>query len=282
MSRRGYKQTFCSGRLALRPTPLSGLEHTAMDADLLTKFAPVFYFERDEAIGPCTFETYAAGCSLLDTEHGVKLAEPGRWSLADHADAKNFAMNFEMAPLRPENCRSVPIYATCSTVREGSKAYYSLLYICLFPVGQPLKGDEDSLGRQWCDIAHVRVYVDHQTGKVAKICFPGYANSGGWILPEQATWGDTDRKHAAVYVGIGTHSMNPRAGVVWRAGGTQFNDSARGSGLRWAPKPVALPAFLSAWKGALGKGVATPQQSPWFYKEEHKTGDDLLARTIAA
>jgi len=76
--------------------------------------------------------------------------------------------------------------------------------------------------------------------------------------------------------------MNPRAGVVWRAGGTQFNDSARGSGSRWAPKPVALPTFLSAWKGALGKGVATPQQSPWFYKEEHKTGDDLLARTIAA
>ncbi len=251
-----------------------------MDADLLTKFVPVFYFEQDEAIGPCTFETYAAGCSLFDTEHGVKLAEPGRWSLADHALNKAVSMNFEMAPLRPENCRSVPIYAVCSTVREVSKAYYSLLYICLFPVGQPLKGDEDSLGKQWCDIAHVRVYVDAHSSKIAKAYFTGYANSGGWVTPEQSLYADTDRKHVQVYVARGTHSLYPRPGTVWRVGGTQFNDLVNGKGVKWAPTPIALPPFLSAWSGELGKGVATPQQSSWFLKDGHRSGDDMLTRIL--
>ncbi len=252
-----------------------------MDADLLQKFAPVFYLDESEAIAPCAFDDYVGGCSLLDTDHGVKLAEPGQWSLADHADDKNVSMNFELAPAHPEDGLKAPVYATCSTVREGSKAYYSLLYMCLFPVGQSFAGDEESMGKQWCDLGHVRVYVDHQTSKVAKIFFPGYANSGGWILPEQATWADTDRRHVAVYVGKGTHSLNPRKGTVWRAGGTSFNDKATGSGLTWTPKPAALPGFLSAWKGSLSTNTPTPQQSPWFFKEEHRTGDDLLARTIA-
>ena len=253
-----------------------------MDADLLVKFAPVFHLDKDEVIGPCSFQSYVDGSSLLDTEHGTRLAEAGAWRMADHADDKDVCMNFDRAPWMPEDCKGAPIYAVCSTVREGSKAYYSLLYVCLFPAGQSFQGDADKIGQQWPDVARVRVYVDHQTLKIAKIYFPGYANSGGWISPEKATYADLDKKHVQVYVGRGTHTMNPRRGTVWRAGGSKFNDSARGGGLEWAPTPVALPTFLSAWKGRLGKGVETPQQSPWYEKEENKTGEDLLCRTIVA
>ncbi len=251
-----------------------------MDADLLKKFAPVLCMEQEEVVGPCSFEQYTAGCSLLDTQYGTKLAEPGDWKLSDHADDSDVCMNFERAAWLPEESRDAPIYAVCSTVREGSKAYYSLLYIALFPVGQPLAGDVDRMGQQWCDVAHVRVYVDCSTLKIAKVYFPGYGNTGGWVLPEQATFADTDKRHVQAFVGRGTHSMNPRRGTVWRAGGTQFGDTCKGDGVYWIPAPVALPGFLSAWKGQIGKGVATPQQSAWFLKEQHKTGDDLLARTL--
>lgn len=191
-------------------------------------------------------------------------------------------MNFEMAGRVRKDCQNAPIYADCSTVREGSKAYYSLLYIALFPMGQPLRGDVENMGKQWCDVAHVRVYVDCQTMKVARIYFPGYANGGGWVQPEQATYEDTDKKHVQVFVGRGSHSMNPRKGTVWRAGArgrTVFGDSCKGDGVKWAPAAIALPGFLSAWTGELGKGVPTPQQSPWFSKDDYKTGDELLART---
>lgn len=251
-----------------------------MDADLLSKFAPVLYMEKDEKVGPCTFEQYVDGSSLFDTQYEKKLAEPGEWLLSDHADNASLRMNFERAAWLPEDSLDAPIYAVCSTVREGSKAYYSLLYMALFPVSVALPGDMDKMAKQWCDLAHVRVHVDCHTMKIAKVYFPGYGNGGGWVLPEQATYADTDKRHVAVYVGEGTHSMNPRKGTVWRAGGTQFTDPCRGTGVKWSPTPVALPGFLSAWKGELAEGVPTPQQSQWFLKEDHKTGDELLARTL--
>lgn len=251
-----------------------------MDADLVSRFTPVLYLEKKEEIGPCTFQAYADGSALLDTQYGTRVAEPGDWSLSDHANNSNVCMNFERAPWLPEDVVQCPIYSVCSTVREGSKAYYSLLYIALFPVGQALQGDVDKMGQQWPDVAHVRVYVDCQTLKVARVYFPGYANGGGWVQPEQATYEDTDKKHVQVFVGRGTHSMNPRKGTVWRAGGTSFSDTCKGDGVKWAPAAVALPGFLSAWKGELGRGVATPQQSPWFAKDDYKSGDELLARTI--
>ena len=76
------------------------------------------------------------------------------------------------------------------------------------------------------------------------------------------------------------HSLYPRRGTVWRVGDTRFNDRADGRGVEWSPVPAALPAFLSAWTGQLGDGVRTPQQSPWFSKDDIKTGDNMLARTI--
>ncbi|KAL9045970.1 MAG: hypothetical protein Q9206_007191 [Seirophora lacunosa] len=215
-----------------------------MDADLLTKFVPVFHLDKDEAIGPCSFEQYVDGSSLLDTEHGTKLAEPGAWKLADHADNKDVCMNFDRAPWSPEDCKDAPIYAVCSTVREGSKAYYSLLYVCLFPAGQSFQGDADKMGQQWPDLAHIRVYVDHQTLKIAKIYFPGYANSGGWMPSEKATYADVDKKHVRIYVGKGTHTMNPRRGTIWRAGGSKFNDFARGPRRSHYPRFSALCTSL--------------------------------------
>lgn len=254
-----------------------------MDTALLQRFAPVVYMDSDEQIGPCTFEAYVDGCSLLDTEHGTKLAEPGAWSLADHADNKNVAMNYERAPPTPETAaKDAPAYAVCSISREGSKVYYSLVYILFWPVGQSLPGDEQRLGKQWCDVMHIRVYIDKDTGKIARVYFPGYANTGGWVTPEQARYADTDRRRVQVFVGKGTHSLYPRRGTVWRVGNTKFNDRANGRGVEWSPVPAALPAFLSAWTGQLGDGVVTPQQSNWFSKDDIKTGEDLLARTIVS
>ena len=251
-----------------------------MDTALLQRFAPVVYLDSEERIGPCMFEAYTDGSSLLDTEHGTKLAEPGAWSLADHADNKNVAMNYERAPPTPETAKDAPAYTVCSLVREGAKYYYSLLYILFWPVGQSLEGDKAKMGKQWPDVMHIRVYVDKDSNKIAKLYFPGYDNTGGWINPLQARYADTDRKRVQIFVGRGTHSLYPRRGTVWRVGNTKFNDRANGRGVEWSPVPAPLPAFLSAWTGDLGVGVPTPQQSPWFTKEEYKTGDDLLARTI--
>ena len=251
-----------------------------MDADLLAKYAPVFYLAKDEPIGPCSFESYVEWSSLHDAEHGIKIADPGTWTLADHADDSTAFMTYERAPKTPEDSLDAPLYAVCSTVREGSKTYYSLLYICLFPVGQSFEGDRDKIGQQWCDLAHVRVLVDCKTLKIAKIYFPGFSNSGGWLQPGQATFADSDKKQVAVYVGKGTHTMNPKRGTIWRPGGSQFNDKADGLGVVWNPSPAALPAFVGAWTGELGQSVPTPQQSPWFLKEGHSTAADLLARTL--
>ena len=251
-----------------------------MDAALLQRFAPVVYLDSDEQIGPCMFEAYIDGSSLLDTEHGTKLAEPGAWSLADHADNRNVAMNYERAPPTPEAAKDAPVYTVCSLVREGAKYYYSLLYILFWPVGHSFEGDETKMGRQWPDVTHIRVYVDKDTDKVVKVHFPGYGNSGGWVTPDQARYADTDRKRVQIFVARGTHSLYPRRGTVWRAGDTKFNDRADGRGVEWRPVPAALPAFLSAWSGELGVGVPTPQQSKWFAKDSNQTGEDLLARSI--
>ena len=130
---------------------------------------------------------------------------------------------------------------------------------------------------------HIRVYVDKDTNKIAKIYFPGYDDiAGGWVTPDQARYADTDRKKVQVFVGRDTHSLYPRRGTVWRAGNTKFNDRADGRGVEWSPVPAPLPAFLSAWTGQLGDGVLTPQQSPWFSKEMYKTGEDMLSRIIVS
>lgn len=255
-----------------------------LEADLLREYCPVLKLDSNESVAPCSLEEYVEGSALYENKYDSQVAPAGQFTLADHLNDPSLYMKYELAIPKPSGRSvpaNVPVYGRAEMVNEGGQYRYSLLYMWVWPYKESfadaaIKADEHS-----CDVQHMRVMVDRGSGNIERVFYCGYANQGAWLRPQQLEFDGNNRHRVIAYAARGTHSLYPKAGVVWRVY-EMHSDVGDGNGPVWRHSQVlSLPEDVAAFAGQLADGVATPTQQPWWKQDTQQLQTDMLTRIIA-
>lgn len=201
------------------------------DHSTLCEYSPTFHLHEDDVCAPMTLECFRASTWRGD-EH---------MPMPNQVDAKTYTM-----------------YTNKRTVVVEGIQYIDLLYMVVYPYNEGPYVFGVQVGNHVGDLEHVRILVDPQTERIARVYFGGH--SGGY-------WKDFDKCHVVegsvqVYSALGTHANYHKPGNQWRIP-LILKDVTSADGIIWKPT-----IFVQAptTEGNLAKKTPAFQNQRWWNK----------------